>query len=109
MKCESCGLSFPGENYSGFLFLFTIYSQIALEVLITLIPKSPLNNYRVIYMRYVSSGLTVFVHELSSFTELVLFTYEAVPGGVLILVFGRPACSHSQRPPSLQEEDTAAR
>ena len=109
MKCESCGLSFPGENYSGFLFLSTIYSQIALEVLITLIPKSPLNNYRVIYMKYVLSGLTVFVHELNSFTELVLFTYETVPGGVLTLVFGRPACPHSLRPPSLQEEDTAAR
>lgn len=99
----------PESNYTSFLFLYTIYSQIALEVLITLIPKSSLNSYRVIYIKYVSSSLTVLVHELSFFIELVLFTYETVPRGLLIFVFGRPACPHSQRPPSLQEEDTAAR
>ena len=87
-KCESCGLSFPRENYTGFLFLYTRYSQIALEILITLIPKSSLNNYGVIYIKYVSSSLTVFVHEFSSFIESVLFTYETVPGGLLILYLG---------------------
>ena len=60
-------------------------------------------------MKSVSSGFTFFVYELSSFTELVLFTYETVPGCLLILIFGMPVCPHLQRPPSLQEEDTAPR